>query len=84
MQGKLRAAMVTDVGGIGDESFNASAWRGLQRRDERAYASLSANVEITPLRIPDTLREERNFSISPRPVMGQHIVDSWQALTRPV
>ncbi len=35
MQRRIRAAMVTDVGGIGDESFNASAWRGLERaRDQ--------------------------------------------------
>ncbi len=32
--------MVTDVGGIGDESFNASAWRGL----ERARDQLGAEV----------------------------------------
>lgn len=29
--GKLKAAVVTDVGGIGDLSFNAMAWEGLQR-----------------------------------------------------
>lgn len=29
--GKIRAAVVTDVGGIGDMSFNAMAWAGLQR-----------------------------------------------------
>src|SRR5947209_2314995 len=28
---KLRAAVVTDVGGIGDKSFNMMAWKGLQR-----------------------------------------------------
>jgi basic membrane protein A len=37
---KIRAAMVTDIGGIGDESFNASAWRGLQR----AQRELGADV----------------------------------------
>jgi basic membrane protein A len=37
---KMRAAMVTDIGGIGDESFNASAWRGLQR----AQRELGAEV----------------------------------------
>ncbi len=37
---KLRAAMVTDTSGIGDESFNASAWRGLQR----AQRELGAEV----------------------------------------
>jgi basic membrane protein A len=40
MQGKLRAAMVTDVGGIGDESFNASAWRGLQRAQKELGAEV--------------------------------------------
>jgi basic membrane protein A len=29
--GKIKAAVVTDVGGIGDLSFNAMAWSGLQR-----------------------------------------------------
>ncbi len=30
-QPKMRAAVVTDVGGIGDMSFNANSWAGLQR-----------------------------------------------------
>lgn len=30
----LKVGMVTDVGGLGDESFNDSAWRGLQRAQE--------------------------------------------------
>ena len=30
-KGKIKAAVVTDVGGIGDLSFNAMAWEGLQR-----------------------------------------------------
>ncbi|GIV11650.1 MAG: BMP family ABC transporter substrate-binding protein [Fimbriimonadales bacterium] len=37
---KIRAAMVTDVGGIGDESFNASAWRGLQRAQNELRAEV--------------------------------------------
>ncbi len=37
---KIRAAMVTDVGGIGDESFNASAWRGLQRAQKELGAEV--------------------------------------------
>ncbi|MCK5682759.1 BMP family ABC transporter substrate-binding protein, partial [bacterium] len=28
---KLRIAMVTDVGGVNDQSFNQSAWEGLKR-----------------------------------------------------
>ncbi len=29
--GKIKVAVVTDVGGIGDRSFNAMAWEGVQR-----------------------------------------------------
>lgn len=36
----VKAAMVTDVGGIGDESFNASAWRGLQRAQKELGAQV--------------------------------------------
>lgn len=45
---KIKAAMVTDVGGIGDESFNASAWRGLQR----AQKELGAQVKFLESRSP--------------------------------
>ena len=31
MAGKMKIAMVTDVGGVNDQSFNQSAWEGLQR-----------------------------------------------------
>lgn len=30
----FKAAMVTDVGGLGDQSFNDAAWRGLERAKE--------------------------------------------------
>ena len=36
----LKVAMVTDVGGVNDQSFNQSAWEGLQR----AQADLGVNV----------------------------------------
>lgn len=32
-ENKLRVAMVTDVGGLGDQSFNDAAYRGLQRAE---------------------------------------------------
>lgn len=32
--GAYRVAMITDTGGINDQSFNASAWAGLQRAQE--------------------------------------------------
>lgn len=38
--GHIKAAVVTDVGGIGDLSFNAMAWEGLQR------ASKDMDIEI--------------------------------------
>ncbi len=31
---KFKVAMVTDVGGLGDQSFNDAAWRGLQKAEE--------------------------------------------------
>jgi basic membrane protein A len=34
MAQEFKVGMVTDVGGLGDESFNDSAWRGLQRAAE--------------------------------------------------
>jgi basic membrane protein A len=38
----LRLAMVTDTGGLGDKSFNDSAYAGLQR----AHAALGADIEV--------------------------------------
>jgi basic membrane protein A len=32
---KLKAAMVTDVGGLGDESFNDAAYKGLKEAEEK-------------------------------------------------
>ncbi len=37
---RLRAAMVTDIAGIGDRSFNESAWRGLQRAEKELGAEV--------------------------------------------
>lgn len=46
----LRAAMVTDIAGIGDRSFNESAWRGLQR----AQKELGAEVRyLESAKLPD-------------------------------
>lgn len=46
----LRAAMVTDTAGIGDRSFNESAWRGLQR----AKKELGAEVRyLESVKLPD-------------------------------
>ncbi len=40
--GDIRAAMVTDVGGLGDQSFNDSAFAGL----ERAESELGVEIEV--------------------------------------
>lgn len=40
--GQLTLGMVTDVGGLGDKSFNDSAYRGLQR----AQTALGAHVQV--------------------------------------
>ncbi|MTI69557.1 MAG: BMP family ABC transporter substrate-binding protein [Firmicutes bacterium] len=38
---KTSIAMVTDVGGINDQSFNQSAWEGLQRAEEELGVNIS-------------------------------------------
>ncbi len=37
----LKVAMVTDVGGVNDQSFNQSAWEGLQRAQEELGVTVS-------------------------------------------
>ncbi|NLW41489.1 MAG: BMP family ABC transporter substrate-binding protein, partial [Tissierellia bacterium] len=37
----LRVAMVTDEGGVHDQSFNQSAWEGLQRAEEELGVEVS-------------------------------------------
>ena len=39
---KFKAGMVTDVGGLGDQSFNDAAWRGL----ERAKKELGVEINV--------------------------------------
>lgn len=47
---KLRAGMVTDIAGIGDRSFNESAWRGLKRAEKE----LGAEVRyLESVKLPD-------------------------------
>jgi len=41
--GSIKAGLVTDVGGINDKSFNASAWEGLQK----AGKDLGIQVKVT-------------------------------------
>ena len=38
--------MATDIGGIDDRSFNASAWKGLQNANSQNANSQNANIEI--------------------------------------
>ena len=40
-----RVAMVTDTGGINDQSFNASAWAGLQRAQEELGCEVAYNLD---------------------------------------
>lgn len=43
---KIKAGLVTDIGGVNDKSFNAAAWDGLQR----AGKELGAEVKLTESR----------------------------------
>ncbi|MCS6830830.1 MAG: BMP family ABC transporter substrate-binding protein, partial [bacterium] len=47
---RLRAAMVTDIAGIGDRSFNESAWRGLQRAEKELGAEIRV---LESAKLPD-------------------------------
>lgn len=38
---KFSAAMVTDVGGVNDESFNQSAWMGMKKLETELGAKIS-------------------------------------------
>ncbi len=40
---RIKAGLVTDTGGVGDRSFNAAAWEGLQRAEKE----LGAQVKFT-------------------------------------
>src|SRR3989442_1575429 len=58
---KLRAAVVTDVGGIGDKSFNMMAWNGLQR----AGKELGFEVKVAES------REDADYEPNLRRMAGQ-------------
>ena len=50
---KLKIAMVTDVGGVNDQSFNQSAWEGLKRAKEElgvkiAYKESKQDADYAP------------------------------------
>ncbi len=44
---ELKVAMVTDEGGVNDQSFNQSAWEGLQRAEEEIEGVKSSYQEST-------------------------------------
>lgn len=51
--GKLKIAMVTDVGGVNDQSFNQSAWEGLQRAQlelgiKASYVESNQDADYVP------------------------------------
>jgi len=53
MGAKLKIAMVTDVGGVNDQSFNQSAWEGLQRAEKDfgakvAYKESKQDADYAP------------------------------------
>ena len=50
---KIRVAMVTDIGGLNDRSFNSSAYKGLQRAEKELGAEIraltsSSNADYVP------------------------------------
>ena len=50
---KTTVAMVTDVGGVNDQSFNQSAWEGLQKAEKElgikvSYKESKQNADYLP------------------------------------
>jgi len=48
--GKIKVGMVTDVGGVNDNSFNQSAWEGLQAfdKDNTSYLQSTSDADYVP------------------------------------
>ena len=57
----IKVGMVADVGGINDESFNQSAWEGLQQAEKELGIEAKVIESKTSFRI---FRKYRNFSRS--------------------
>ena len=72
---KVRIAMVTDIGGLNDRSFNASAYKGLKRAEKELGAEIrvvtsSANSDYVP-NLSTVARQKYDLVIAVGFLMGE-------------
>ena len=59
----FKAAMVTDIGGLGDKSFNDLSWAGL----EKAKADLGIETKVLSFTTKDEVKQLRSESLFQSP-----------------
>jgi len=72
----VRAAMVTDVGGLGDNSFNDSAHAGLQRAESDLGAEINVLESSAPTDYVNNLTQLAQNSFSPVFAVGFLMTDA--------
>jgi len=72
----VRAAMVTDVGGLGDNSFNDSAYAGLQRAEEELGISIEVLESGAPTDYVNNLTQLAESGFSPVFAVGFLMTDA--------
>jgi basic membrane protein A and related proteins len=74
--GEIRAAMVTDVGGLGDRSFNDSAYAGLQQAEEELGAEVEVLESGAPTDYVNNLTQLADSGYSPVFAIGFLMTDA--------
>ena len=72
----IRSAMVTDVGGLGDQSFNDSAYAGLQRAQEELGVSIEVLESAAPTDYVSNLTQLAENGFSPIFAVGFLMTDA--------
>ena len=74
--GDIQAAMVTDVGGLGDQSFNDSAFAGLQRAESELGAEINVLESAAPTDYVNNLTQLAQNNFSPIFAVGFLMTDA--------
>jgi basic membrane protein A len=78
-----KACMITDIGGIDDKSFNASAWQGMQAAQSSGKATVSYVASKTEAdyktNINSLLTQKCNVIVTVGGLMGQATTDAAKA-----
>jgi basic membrane protein A and related proteins len=73
---ELRAAMVTDVGGLGDQSFNDSAFAGLERAEQEFGIQINVLESASPTDYVGNLTQLAENGFSPIFAVGFLMTDA--------